>query len=61
MSDTQALPASHMYVDGTPEGDVVLSNIAEDDLATMTIFMTPAAAYRLAQMLISVAESIELP
>jgi hypothetical protein len=56
-------PRSTMYVDVTPDGDVVFSNVAADgdDPDTRVIFMTPATAYRLAQMLITAAESVESP
>lgn len=61
MSETKALPASHIYVDSTPDGDVVFSNIAADDLAAISIYMTPACAGRLGQWLIDVAAEVETP
>lgn len=65
MSDreTQSPPRSTMYIDTTPDGDVVFTNVAAegDDPDTRVIFMTPAVAYRVAQQLITAAESVEMP
>ena len=61
MSETLATRPAHTYVDPTVDGHVLLVNIAAEEMDSAVIRLTPANAYKLAQMLISAAESIELP
>jgi len=52
--------AAKVYVDPTVDGQVSLVTISERMTCT-SFLLTPVQAYRLAQMLISVAESVEMP
>jgi hypothetical protein len=52
----------HMYVDATPNGEVVFTNISQDDsLASTVVYMTPRTASKLGQWLIDVATRLETP
>ena len=61
MRSTLPIVPATAYVDAVPATHSVLLVSVDEDLDSSVLQLTPAAAYKLAQMLIAAAESIELP
>lgn len=60
MTEALSTCPTRISIDPTPDGRILLVSV-DDDLRSSVLLLTPANAYKLAQMLIAVAESVEMP
>ena len=57
----EATRPQHLSVDASPDGWVILTHVAQDDLESEVIYMTPVQAAKLGQWLLDVAYRLETP
>lgn len=55
----QTRPA-RIYIEPTPDGNILIVAV-DEELGSSVLWLSPASAYKLAQMLIAAAEYVEMP